>query len=232
MATAVWFAIQAAHLYRVIWFYSADFPQAGSSNGAFAVIANLATTVAGALSVGLIVMDWETGLLPNAFTLSGVFAGLLFLCTQAIFLAPGEGQILLTPNSPKLTSVGATTDPGNIFMTGPEALILGRIAAVVGAVVLLLLVRRLYRLVRHRQGMGLGDVKFLAMITAFLGFWPAMLSLFFGVVGASLFGLFGLARGRLDRSSRLPFGSFLGIGALLTAQVGDRILEAYFRLLH
>ena len=75
------------------------------------------------------------------------------------------------------------TDYGNVFMTGPEALIMGRIAAICGAALIPLLIRWLYRAVRHKDGMGLGDVKLLAMIAAFLGFWPAVLAFFFGAGG-------------------------------------------------
>jgi leader peptidase (prepilin peptidase)/N-methyltransferase len=70
------------------------------------------------------------------------------------------------------------------------------------------------------------------MIAAFLGFWPAVLSLFFGVFGASIYGVYLLVRGRAGASSRLAFGSFLGVGGLIAAQVGDRIIEAYSQLLH
>ncbi|MDE1175413.1 MAG: prepilin peptidase [Edaphobacter sp.] len=231
LLTAIWFTIQAARLHTVIHFYFSPGTNGGSSYSAFAIIANLGVTIAGFLLIGLIFMDWETGLLPDSFTLTGVFLGLLLICTQAIFLAPGQDQILLTQNSPKLTSVGATADTGNLFMTGPEALILGRVLAACGAAILMLLIRQTYRAIRHREGMGLGDVKLLAMITAFLGFWPGMLSLFFGVLGASIYGIFQLARGRAGTSSKLAFGSFLAAGALIAAQVGDRIIDAYSQLL-
>lgn len=79
--------------------------------------------------------------------------------------------------------------------------------------------------------MGLGDIKLLAMIAAFLGFWPAILSLFVGVIAASVYGVILLTRGRAGASSKLPFGSFLGAAGLFAAQFGDRIIDAYSQLL-
>jgi leader peptidase (prepilin peptidase)/N-methyltransferase len=231
LATAIWFTIQAARLYTVVHFYFFDPTQSASSSYApFAIIANLAVTILGFLLIGLIVMDWQTHLLPDAFTLTGIAAGLFLICTQAIFLGPTEDQIVLT-RPIHITSAGATTNPGNVFLTGPESLIGGRILAVIGVALLLLMVRWIYRAIRHREGMGMGDVKLLAMIAAFLGFWPAILSLFFGVLAASIYGAYLLVRGRAGMLSKLPFGSFLAAGGLIAAQVGDRIIDAYSQLL-
>jgi leader peptidase (prepilin peptidase)/N-methyltransferase len=177
-------------------------------------------------------MDWQTGLLPDSFTITGIAVGFFLICIQTIFLGPTEGQVLLTHNSIKLSSPGGVTDSGNVFLTGPEALVGGRMLAICGVSLLLLVIRWFYKAIRHREGMGLGDVKLLAMIAAFLGFWPAILSLFFGVLGASIYGVYLLARGRAGTHSRLAFGSFLGAGGLIAAQVGDRIIEAYSQLLH
>jgi leader peptidase (prepilin peptidase)/N-methyltransferase len=232
-AMAAWFAIQAARLHTVLNFYFFDPAHIGSSSyAALAIIANLAVTIAGVLLIGLIVMDWQTGLLPDSFTLTGIAIGLFLICTQAIFLGPTEGQVLLTHNSIKLSSPGGVTDSGNVFLTGPEALVGGRMLAICGVSLLLLLIRWIYQAIRHREGMGLGDVKLLAMIAAFLGFWPAILSLFFGVLGASIYGAFLLAKGRSRASSKLAFGAFLGAGGLIVTQVGDRIIDAYSQLLH
>jgi len=232
LATAVWFAIQAARLYTVLMFYFSDSGHGSLSDAAFAIVANVGITVIGFFLIGLILMDWETGLLPDSLTLTGIATGLFFICIQAIFLGPNEGQVRLTHNSIKLSSPGGVTDSGNVFLTGPEALVGGRMLAICGVSLLLLAIRWLYRSLRHREGMGLGDVKLLAMIAAFLGFWPAILSLFLGVLGASIYAIFQLLRGRAGPSSKLAFGSFLGAAGLIVAQVGDRIIDAYSQLLH
>ena len=87
------------------------------------------------------VMDWQTMILPNVFTIGGIVVALFLVCIQAIFLAPGEDEVHLTKHSLHLTSPGGVTDHGNLFLTGPESLIFGRIAAICGAALLLLVIR-------------------------------------------------------------------------------------------
>jgi leader peptidase (prepilin peptidase) / N-methyltransferase len=188
--------------------------------------------ILGFLLIGLMVMDWQTMILPDAFTLGGIVIALFLVCTQAIFLGPSEDQVRLTKHSLHLTSPGGVTDNGNVFLTGPESLIFGRIAAIFGAALILLLIRWLYRAIRHRDGMGLGDVKLLAMIAAFLGFWPAILSLFVGTLVAALYGVFLLMRGKAGAASKLPFGSFLSAGGLVAALYGNRLIDMYIAILH
>jgi leader peptidase (prepilin peptidase)/N-methyltransferase len=177
------------------------------------------------------VMDWQTMLLPDAFTLSGIAIGFFLICIQAVFLGPNEDQINLTSHHIQLASPGNVVDRGNLFFTGPEALIMGRMAAICGVALLLLAIRSLYKTMRKREGMGLGDVKMLAMIAAFLGFWPAVLALFMGVLSACAYAVALLLRGRANAATRLPFGSFLAIGGLVAALFGGPIIAAYATLL-
>jgi len=116
-------------------------------------------------------------------------------------------------------------------MTGPEALILGRLAAIAGAALILLAVRWAYKTLRKRDGMGLGDVKLLAMIAAFLGFWQALLALFAAVLAASVYGILLISRHRASGNSMLPLGSFLAAGGLFAALLGPNIIAWYAGLL-
>ncbi len=189
--------------------------------------------ILGFLLIGLIVMDWQTHLLPNAFTLTGIAIGLFLVCTQAIFLPPHQGDVVLnTTHQLRMSSPGSNAAHGNIFLTGTEALVFGRIAAIVGAAGLLLLVRWTYKLIRHREGLGLGDVKLIAMIAAFLGFWPAILALFIGVFTSAVYGLFLIARGRANALTKLPLGSFISAGGLIAAIYGSRLIDMYTATLH
>ena len=188
--------------------------------------------ILGFLLIGLIVMDWQTHRLPDAFSLTGIAIGLFLVCLQAIFLSPTDDQIVLnTSKQLRLSSPGSFAAHGNVFLTGPEVLIFGRIAAVCGAALILLLVRWGYKAARGREGLGMGDVKLLAMIAAFLGFWPAVLTLFLGVTLSTAYALTLLLRRKAGALTRLPLGSFLGVAGLLTALFGEPLIAWYRSLL-
>ncbi|ADV83254.1 prepilin peptidase [Terriglobus saanensis] len=213
----------AVELATGIWFALAVYLGAGALQ-----IATL--WVAGFLLIGLAVMDWQTHLLPDGFTLTGILLGMMLICTRTIFLGPHEGDVLLAKHHIELRAPGATHDGGNIFLTGSESLIFGRLAAVVGAFLLLFAIRALYKLVRKRDGMGLGDAKLLAMIAAFLGFAPALFALFVGVCGATFYAVLLLMRGKASGATRLPFGSFLAVGGMVSALYGEAVVAWYTSL--
>jgi leader peptidase (prepilin peptidase)/N-methyltransferase len=103
----------------------------------------------------------------------------------------------------------------------------------------------LYKAVRGREGMGLGDVKMMAMVGAFLGLRGTFLTILLGTLLGSVVGLgiilalyaTGWQRALAERASRrnlgtvsalrwtiasqyqLPLGTFLGIAALLVVYV-------------
>jgi leader peptidase (prepilin peptidase)/N-methyltransferase len=79
--------------------------------------------------------------------------------------------------------------------------------------------------------MGLGDVKLLAMIAAFLGFGEAMMALFAGVLAASAYGTALMVRGKAAGATKLPLGSFLCAGGLFAAVFGPLIVDWYVGLL-
>jgi len=228
LALGLWFAL-AAYNFRVTASNSAT--PLTTEQIAMAVLSAVGFAVLGFLLLGLMAMDWQTMLLPDAFTITGIAIGFFLVCIQAIFLGPGEDQINLTSHHIRLASPGNVVDHGNLFFTGPEALVMGRLATICGVGLLLLAIRSLYKLARKREGMGLGDVKMLAMIAAFLGFWPAIVALFAGVLAACAFALILLGRRRANTATKLPFGSFLALGGLVAALYGEPIIAAYTTLL-
>jgi leader peptidase (prepilin peptidase) / N-methyltransferase len=88
-----------------------------------------------------------------------------------------------------------------------------------------------YEKLRHREGLGLGDVKMIAMIGAFLGVQGALLTL---IVGSLLGAIVGLAyiwfTGKDASTYELPFGTFLGAAALAVGFFGEVVFNWYSRL--
>lgn len=150
---------------------------------------------------------------------------------RAIFLAPNEDDVILHNQQIQISSPGSSAGQGNVFLTGPERLLGEWLLSVCAAVVVLLLIRWLYRVLRHREGMGLGDVKLFGLLAAFLGFWSATLALFLGVVIASVYAVVLLARGKAGATAKLAFGSFLAIGGLIAALYGEKLINIYKTLL-
>jgi leader peptidase (prepilin peptidase) / N-methyltransferase len=100
------------------------------------------------------------------------------------------------------------------------------IGIVAGGGILFAIAEAYYRL-RGIEGLGMGDVKMLAMIGAVLG-WPLMLlTLVFASFAGSLVGVGLMASGRGGMQAALPFGTFLALGALVAAVAGDPILTWY-----
>ena len=106
----------------------------------------------------------------------------------------------------------------------------GWIASLIGIVAgggILLGIAEAYSRVRGQEGLGMGDVKMLAMIGAFLG-WPLMvLTLVLASFAGSIVGVALIASGRGSLQAALPFGTFLALGALVAAVAGDPILAWY-----
>ncbi len=103
--------------------------------------------------------------------------------------------------------------------------------AVLGALVgggFLWLVGWLWERARGVEAMGLGDVKMMFMVGAFLG-WPlTLLTIFVGVLTGSIAGVAAMIRsGERDMQMLLPFGIFLGLGSLVSLFFGTRIIDWY-----
>jgi leader peptidase (prepilin peptidase)/N-methyltransferase len=83
-----------------------------------------------------------------------------------------------------------------------------------------------------REAMGFGDVKYMACIGAFLG-WKAVL---FTVVAASLIGavvgILTIVIGKREWSTKIPFGPYLSVGALIWLFSGPWIVSVYWNLTH
>ena len=143
-----------------------------------------------------------------------------------------DAQTMLLPDAFTLTGLGLAfvlrvCAPG-IHLRGQVALRTLGSAAVAAA--MLLLVWALYWLVRRRDGIGMGDVKLMAMMAAFLGLQLTLFAYFFGVLAGALFALILVVRRRARGQDRIPFGSFLSAAGIFAIFVGRPALAWYLGL--
>ncbi len=90
---------------------------------------------------------------------------------------------------------------------------------------------RITKAVVPREAMGFGDVKFMAMIGAFLGFQAAIFTVFAASVVGAVVGLMQKAVFREQWSRPLPFGPYLALGAFTWIFTGPAIWFWYIGLL-
>ena len=100
------------------------------------------------------------------------------------------------------------------------------IGLVLGGGVLYVIGEAYYRL-RGVDGLGMGDVKMLAMIGAFLGWRLTLVTLILASFSGALAGGLMLATGKGGMKAALPFGTFLAVGAAVAAVAGDQIFNWY-----
>ena len=105
--------------------------------------------------------------------------------------------------------------------------------AVIGALLgagILQGIRLAWYALRGVEGMGFGDVKMLAMIGAFLGWKQVLVVLFLASLAGATIGLTLAALRVRSLASKLPFGTFLALGAYVASLVGERLMTWYLGL--
>lgn len=188
------------------------------------------------LLLGLIFIDFELHLLPDALTIPGLFAGLIL----SLLVPVGGLPTLLTRRL--------------LMLRWPLSAI-SLVESVAGAAVGALFiygVGEVYFRVRHVEGMGFGDVKLMGMVGAFLGVKLALVTIFAGAILGTIFGLsatLAVWKKRIARRKRrhetrvlarawasaklmlryyeVPFGVFLGSMAILSTFIGDKLVHFY-----
>jgi len=169
-----------------------------------------------ALLVVLTITDLRERILPDEVNFFGLGAGLLF----SFFTVPLDGTALWIAT--------------RWFDFPPPRMALSFADAVLGAVAgsgLLWLVAEGYFRIRGREGMGLGDVKMMAAVGAFLGLKRTMMTVLAGSLLGSVIGILLISISKKGRDYELPFGTFLGAGALLVVFFGTSALRWYESLL-
>jgi leader peptidase (prepilin peptidase) / N-methyltransferase len=165
------------------------------------------------LLLGLAVMDAETLLLPDLFTLPGLAAGIVFAALR-----------------PSLEN-GVWNSSACLRAT-EWSLISAFVASAT-----LLLIAGTYWLIRRRMGMGLGDVKLVAMLGAWLGLSLTALTMFLAVILGALYGLGMILFGNKQDAKpagqlAVPFGTMLCVAGLSCIFLGQRTVDWYMHFFH
>ena len=175
----------------------------------------------GALMIVLVMTDWGLmqeeeeykRLLPDRVTFPGMAAGLVL----SQFSPVGDGATALLARIAGITEI-----PWRAASLGDAAL-----GALAGGGLLFGLSELYFRL-RHKEGLGLGDVKMMAMVGFFLGPKLVLVAIWLAsTTGAVIGGSFILLSRKDWRSFEIPFGTFLGAASLVAAMWGRPLLAWY-----
>ncbi|MCL6480800.1 MAG: prepilin peptidase [Firmicutes bacterium] len=184
--------------------------------GAFgATVAGAKWMAFAALLVVLFFADLRERILPDAVNYTGLAIGLGF----SFFSGPDDGTALWLSRK--------------LFAMPPPDPVLAFADALAGAALgggMLWLVGEGYFRLRGREGMGLGDVKMMLMVGAFLGAKLTLLAILLGSLGGSVLGLLYILVWRKGSNYELPFGSFLAGAALVTVFFGAPVIAWYQRV--
>jgi leader peptidase (prepilin peptidase)/N-methyltransferase len=166
------------------------------------------------------------GMFAGAFWFYGptvlLVSRLLFGCALIVLFAI-DLEYHLLPNV--ITIPGIVIGFAFSFIT-PPGWVASLIGIAVGGGVLWAIAEGYYRL-RHEEGLGMGDVKMLAMIGAFLGWKAVLVTLVLSSLAGAIIGLALMAAQRGTMKFALPFGTFLAIGAVVAMFVGDPLVAWY-----
>lgn len=156
------------------------------------------------MTIVLIYIDLEIQILPDVIDIPGIAIGLM---AGALHFGALYPDLLLS--STLLESVAGAVAGGGV----------------------LLAIGLTYKLVRKVEGMGLGDVKMMAMLGAALGWEPLFPLLLIASVTGALTGLLLAAKSEQGMKVAVPFGVFLGLAFLIVLFFGSDAWETWVRLL-
>ena len=167
------------------------------------------------ITLMLALLCWyRFGVSPTGFV---IFA----FCCSLIVISFIDYDYYIIPNVISLPGTAIGVGIGLLnqffhFFTPPVAGdLMGSLLGILAGAGSLWLVAELYMLLRRKEGMGMGDVKLLAMTGALLGWEGAVFTIWIGAsLGAVLGVILLLLRGH-KLSHQLPFGPYLATGTLL-----------------
>ncbi len=167
--------------------------------------------------VALIFIDAENMILPNVIT----YPLLLFALLVRLIFPPFLDAAYFSD---------LTVFPLNEMTSYPMWLV-SVAGAILGATVgggSLWLVGEIWKCLRGVDAMGLGDVKMMFAVGALLGWRLTILTIFLGALTGAIVGIFMISRQKeKDFQAQIPFGIFLGTGAIISLLFGEQMIKWY-----
>ena len=116
-----------------------------------------------------------------------------------------------------------------ISCLNPEMGWLGSLLGILTGAGGLFFISKFYEIFRKRQGMGMGDVKYLGFIGAVLGWKGVIFTLFYASIIGAIIGITWSISTKKGLSAAIPFGPFLAFGAFAVSTYGNELLYYIFR---
>ncbi len=167
--------------------------------------------------IALVFIDGELRILPDAIT----YPGMVFALVARIAIP----FLSRTPHFDDLPSlINGPLEGWPIWLASLGGAVLG---ALIGGGSLWLM-GWVWQRVRNMEAMGLGDVKMMFMVGGYLGWRLTLVTIFIGVLSGSVIGIaLMVIEGRYDSKKEIPFGVFLGIGAVAALLFGSQLVQWY-----
>lgn len=182
-----------------------------------------------ALSFVLLYVLWPLGLTAPAEW--GMFITWLLALVCLVILFVYDLKWFLLPNLPVfiLTGLGVVVSTLSVVVSAHR---LETIYSIIGAIVILSGIYALLWLMSRGRWIGFGDVKLGLGLALLLADWKlAFLALFLANFIGCVVVLPGLMSGKISRTSKVPFGPLLIVGAVLAFLIGAPIISWYSNLI-
>jgi leader peptidase (prepilin peptidase)/N-methyltransferase len=165
------------------------------------------------LVIVLIFTDLRERRIPHKISLTGIALGLAFSFFVTVDSRP----------------IGWVLSQWRIY---PSSILLSLIGSLAGALIgggLFYAVGEIFYHLRHKEGLGFGDVMLMLLIGTFLGPPLTLMTILLGSLLGSLIAIpLTLINSRF-RNYQWPYGTFLGVAALYASIGGDALLRAYLQ---
>ncbi|MGA8182759.1 MAG: prepilin peptidase [Terriglobia bacterium] len=165
------------------------------------------------LMIVLIFTDLRERRIPHRISVPGIALGVVFS-----FWVPVDNRPL-----------GWILAQWRVF---PSSLLLSLMSALAGAIIgggLFYAVGEIFYHLRHKEGLGFGDVMLMLVVGTFLGPPLTLMTILLGSLLGSFMAIPLTLINSKFRNYQWPYGSFLGIAAIYASIGGDALLRAYLQ---